>query len=158
MGEKKSTFSLNKDLQSLICTVRCSFWQPTFFMSPDYGLHGLHGTMPPSCSVFPCARGNGLSVPQLLASSTHSQTAEKKKKKAVRLFCITRIAYPLTAALCHGCHYVEVLPITWPHAAGSASATGKLLIWQSHKKHSAIVDIDDFTDFVIHYAFHLCIF
>lgn len=50
-------------------------------MSPDYGLHGLHGTMPPSCSVFPCARGNGLSVPQLLASSTHSQTAEKKKKK-----------------------------------------------------------------------------
>lgn len=82
MGEKKSTFSLNKDLQSLICTVRCSFWQPTFFMSPDYV--SCMGCMAPCLSPAPFSL-----VPEAMDCQLPScwhlvhivKQQEKKKKK-----------------------------------------------------------------------------
>lgn len=88
-------------------------------------LSWLDGTMPPSCPIIPCDRGNRLLTPQLVTSSTKSQ---REEEKIVRLFCIPGTTHSSTAKLDHGSPRVEVPPVPWLWSVGTASTTEKLLV------------------------------
>lgn len=72
-------------------------------------LHRLYGTMSPSCSIIPCARGNRLATAQLVASSAKSQG---EIKNTLRLFCIPGSTQSSTAELDHRSPNVEVPSVT----------------------------------------------
>lgn len=104
---------IQRSVKSHICRQILCLSAHSFHIPNTCLLHWLYGTMPPSCSIMPCASGSWLATPQLVTSST--QSWGEVKKAVLHPRCHTQSS---AAELDHRCPRVEVPPVTRPCAVG----------------------------------------